>query len=1713
MQLFSRNKAILALSLGALALGACGDDVTVPVAPAAPVVMTITPPSANMNIGEALNFAVQISGGSTTAAPTLQSCAVTPATVATATVAGSACRVTAVAAGNATVTATASTGQLAAASIAVSAPAPALTSLAVSPSAAQLAVGGSVTLVSTVQPAGRTTTFTYTTSSATIASVTAAGVVTAVAPGTATITVVATGSAAGFTTTEIRQAVTITVSDRAPGLTSLTVQPSSITMSLGSTQPLTAAVQGPRAAAVTYTYGSSAPTIANSSATGVVTAIAPGTAVITVTASSTESGAFAATAITALVPVTVTPNAQVIINSLTKNGATIDITNVRDQFEVNLSLQPNGQNVSSVQAWVCAPDQTVAQCAAATNGVPAAQQSFGGAGGQAGQVQLYINSAEFTTPNFTTGDDANTLYKNGLRTIVATITTAPAAAAPVASNNISQVNFNNTDGWTIDWAQPTNRANDAQGNTWYGGPTTVDPLVQGTTSGRSTFTVVPVVYNPGRTVRQVTLAIGGLTCGRNTADQADETFEGITLYARPYRASFGVQTRDTLAGAFNCGASSAYNFGSVSNLDGVTPQVSSAIDNNNAAYTSALATGNAPAQSIYRSFVVDGITANDASRYRQSLAFRRNTIYIPMDYQSPAVQGYDVRGGGSVSNLAITNWIDSAWVNQPYLLAGGFARVDTAVALTQGGNRNLRAGDPLRLNVSENGVGLLGSASTTSSRNTRFRVCNTPAQLPIQTDTTPVFCGSTANFAPLPLGTNALTQLTEGTITQTAAQAGIVETPITGDLTNSAYTIQVVETDRLGNRGTSNPYAFTRRLPNNGTTVVAFTPASNEPFVTNNRASAQAFGADYTAPELLTIPNPQLTDDPFNPSVSGVRSGIDSIFSSIAGQHTYAASTTTTVGANDVNINGTNALFAVRARDSRSGWFNCTANVSCGATTAEVNMGQFQIERRTPQLNPIASNDALIQNIVQNSIVQTDGTVLAGDANATFGRFATVMNATQLGVGGDPSVRQFTINIWGAVNRARATLQPQPANTRGGYYVFTGTLQDRAGNTLAVPTRRVALDGAQPTLNNLVLPAVFTGGQRTPVIIQASDDAEIMGADMTLGIAGGAAPINIRFNRVTTLAATITTGLFQNPFAALTSGKLATPTGTGQFFNGPANAGVPFPVPFIQDLQVATGGNVPGLAGAPNKPTTLATTVYDLRAMMTLTGYAAPTTPTSLTPQFALTAVGSTRTENIAPNQVTQGALIKNWRADIAGPPFNQGADIDTWQLVTSTSTSAEWRARSISSTASVPFTSVAVVTRRLTTAPITYEANYEYRGDAVFAGVVNEGGQRFFRYTWTAGGAVAQGANSSVFAFAAGDSIRAIGQDANGNALMTDASVPGTVATTAVITGISVFATHLSDGVAALPASLTNPVIADFNIWKTRNNSTTLTTVIQETPASIAGDASVFIGRAAANATARVWLTLTQPLGAPLATNVNTVIVCTSNLPADIVPVGVASGTGVLGGWATPVGTTVSATSSRPYCDVRGGAAASNTASLTVTATMAGSGPFAGSGTANANLNDPTPSNRTVLTSFSTTLSTEAPAVTTPNYGAVGGASTATVLTNFVTTIPVAAPTFAGIFNPTNTAMIYTAFFGGGNNSQRYAGISFSTSTNPLTGAGTVTVSCTTSGTGTQWAIQNNAGVVQANAGLNPATTFPVIIQARARSAIGYSNPITYAAVNVGCQ
>jgi len=687
MQLFSRKKTFALLSLGALAaLGACGDDVTVSEPTPPPVTVTITPPSANMNVGESLSFAVQISGGSTTAAPTLASCTSSNTAVATAAVQGSACRVTAVAAGNATVTAAASTGQVAAASITVNAPAAAITGLQISPTTSNIAVGQSVTIVPTVNKAATAVTvaYTYTSSSNAIATVNANGVVTAVAPGVATITVTATGTGTGYSSATLTGASTVTVAALPQGITSLNVQPTQLAIALGSTAQLSASAQQPSgAAAATITYGTTVPAVATVSNTGLVTAVAPGTAVITVTATSAANANFAASTLTQLVPVTVSPSANVTIQTITQGpivtsyvndvqgGAIqagilsanntqvnqpIDITNVRDQIQVVVNLQPNGQRVDSVVAFVANAD--------GSNRRAAARQLFSNGTANAGDITLFVNTADFTV-DFTAGT-ADVFYPNGQKLIsVSVFTTEGTTARELqnAVNNRQTVNFNNIDGYAAQYINPTRTANNpANGLNWWGGPGA---------EGQGTATIVPVFYTAGRQITNLTLGMRqGLTLTTAICDQGGQvlgprTGSGVSTEsytAAPFRATYNAELGRMTAGTGSNNFTTAANgniecFGyehPAADQQNIMGVIAATDNQNNAAPLVTFANG-----------------------YRFSTAVAR-PVANRLDYNAPTTTTPDIRR----ASPSVTGWVNASFNFQSNTAASTDGGVGTPGART-----------------------------------------------------------------------------------------------------------------------------------------------------------------------------------------------------------------------------------------------------------------------------------------------------------------------------------------------------------------------------------------------------------------------------------------------------------------------------------------------------------------------------------------------------------------------------------------------------------------------------------------------------------------------------------------------------------------------------------------------------------------------------------------------------------------------------------------------------------------------------------------------------------------------------------------------------------------------------------------------------------------------------------------------------------------------
>jgi trimeric autotransporter adhesin len=526
MQLFSRNKALAALSLGALAaLGACGDDVTVPPAVNPPVTVTISPSNANVNVGAFVDLAVAISGGTTT--PTLTSCSTSSAAVATAAVqGGNACRVTGVSVGAVSVTATTSAGQTAAASVTVNAPAAAISGIAISPAAQNLQVGGSFTITAnpTTTAPGATVSRAFVSSNPAVASVNATtGAVSAVAPGQATITVTLTGSGTGLTTANVSGQVAVTVTANPPAITSITTTPQSALMVVGgSTVAGTSTVSAATGITPTYTAGSSNPGVATATVTSAgaftITAVGPGQATITITAQSSGNANFSAASATASIPVTVNAPAQVSIANITQGGNNnpVNISNINGQIQVQLNLLTNNNVVRSVRLFVC---PVGGSCPTA----PAAEQTFGTAGAASGDINMFINTADFTVAS--DWSDATVRYTNGQKNLVAQIETQ---AATQANNNLAILNFNNDDAFAARHIAPGRSAiNTGTNLTWFGGPDA---------AGRGSVTVVPVIYTAGRSVQRANVNITGAACS-NTA----YTFVTGTD-ARPWTLEYGRYT-------------------------------------------------------------------------------------------------------------------------------------------------------------------------------------------------------------------------------------------------------------------------------------------------------------------------------------------------------------------------------------------------------------------------------------------------------------------------------------------------------------------------------------------------------------------------------------------------------------------------------------------------------------------------------------------------------------------------------------------------------------------------------------------------------------------------------------------------------------------------------------------------------------------------------------------------------------------------------------------------------------------------------------------------------------------------------------------------------------------------------------------------------------------------------------------------------------------
>jgi len=1148
MHFFSRKKALLTASLAAISgLAACGDDVTVPVQ-VNPVVIIITPSNAAMNIGESLVFAVQVTGGSTTTAPTLASCTSSNAAVATATQAGSSCRVTAVSAGNATVTAAATTGQVASSAVTVSAQQPGITALTLSPNQASLAPSQTVTITPNVtrpNTAG-TVTYAYTTSSTAIATISAPAangsiVVTAVAPGVATITATATIPAGnGFSASTQTASSTITIGAFPSGITSLTVQPASLAMAVGRSANLTTSVTQPAGApAFSVAYMSSNTAVATVSSTGLVTAITPGSANITVTATSASNATFAAGNLTQIVPVTVQPLANVSIQQINQgpyvttgldsvytestvnppgsigNQPTgplmgtiagirralnpqidqpIDVTNTKDQIQVILNLQANGQRVDSVVVYID-PASTAARRAAArqifTNGDAGNQQTV--------SITTFILTEDFTT-NETTGV-GEVHYVNGLKAISASVWTTLAAGqtCPVAitagstcelqnAANIRQnVNFNNIDGFALRMTRPANSQVDLANRTWWGGPTVSDI---GQATGAGSFQTYPVIYTAGRSIQHISA-----TFGRCLGFAASGIPNFVTDSAGPWIFTFG----RTVPAA----PPASSNFISCNNVVGAYdqadqyrfedyPMVVASLDNSN----------NPGPRTLYAYNPTQG--AENYAGPRPTL-FRAspqlvNPDPIRVDYQSPNL------------TLAVTQANGERWVNDAYLFNTNYTATDFITAVTP---------------LTGVGVGLFATAA----RNTIFRVASANPLCGPQTFQDVAGTRTTASIA----GVFSIAPNTNR------------ESPC--DFTNNAFVAQATETDRLGNRGT---------IGNLAATAVVATPL---------------FGIDNTGAEVVLA-----WDGPGGlPDMPNIyRATGDSIFQPVNGL--VAATPVALAG------NGTDFWFGARYRDERSG-FNIT------------NHGTRTVRRFAPNATPLLTNRAVVTTVAtrtmnfvggQGNPVETEDPSFRRDSVLIYGAgsIASTTGAGSVPVSANPAVGYYQYNL---------SITDRAGNTT--------TLQERSvidqTSPLVTGTRIPSVFGASGATGAATAVAQI-------FLPTGVDDVEAIDTDLFLRYqamgmvgdsSGGSTVINsgarMRFRRDRFAN-------FHNAWAVFGDTLLATPFGPDALLS--AN-GILMPIPSIRGIEPVDSSDAPISygTGAVNpfvgfKPNFLGVYAFDVRA-------------------------------------------------------------------------------------------------------------------------------------------------------------------------------------------------------------------------------------------------------------------------------------------------------------------------------------------------------------------------------------------------------------------------------------------------------------------------------------------------------------------------------------
>lgn len=254
----------------------------------------------------------------------------------------------------------------------------------------------------------------YTTSAEGVATVSPTGLITAVANGTANIT--ATTSDGGFS-----KVCVVTVNIPVP-VASVSVSPTSAKLtSVGDTQQLTPTVLPPNATNKAVTYSTSADGVATVSPTGLITAVANGTADITVT--TADGAKTAKCAVTVAIPV---PVASINVTPATKTLTAVNATQAMAAEVLPTNATNKSVTWSSSKPAVAKVDASTGVVTALTNGSANIIATAADGSGKTGQGVITVNIPVPVTAIDVTPKDQTLTTLNATKQMAAAITPSDA---------------------------------------------------------------------------------------------------------------------------------------------------------------------------------------------------------------------------------------------------------------------------------------------------------------------------------------------------------------------------------------------------------------------------------------------------------------------------------------------------------------------------------------------------------------------------------------------------------------------------------------------------------------------------------------------------------------------------------------------------------------------------------------------------------------------------------------------------------------------------------------------------------------------------------------------------------------------------------------------------------------------------------------------------------------------------------------------------------------------------------------------------------------------------------------------------------------------------------------------------------------------------------------------------------------------------------------